>query len=27
VSGQQLEIQDEAGGVIARFDAMPLPAE
>ena len=27
VSGQQLEIYDEVGSVIARFDAMPLPAE
>ncbi|MFT3805750.1 META domain-containing protein [Arenimonas sp.] len=27
VSGQQLEVLDEAGAVIARFDVMPLPVE
>lgn len=27
VSGQQLEVSDEAGVVVARFDAMPLPAD
>lgn len=27
VSGQQLEVLDEAGAVLARFDVMPLPEE